>query len=148
MLIDGGVFYPNIVNASGSFDVIDTSEIITSSNFFDLSRVPKWTRGGQLDTLGYAWVRCADSAGTDSIGGRLYWQGNPSPKAENMDWEAIDSVTVTAGTGTTYKQTGAWVVLTKGHNAVRFLLKNQLVPAAGKKSKCFTGLTVRYKEGK
>lgn len=112
--------------------VIDSSETVTPNVYFDLTGLPM---ASWVDTIGYLWFQCADSAGTDSIAGKVTWSGNP--RADGLaKWVDIGSVTMTAGTGTTFLQTGAPVILDKRYMAIKFTLTNQMVPAAGKKSKC------------
>jgi hypothetical protein len=111
--------------------VIDSSEFDTATVYFNLTdtRFAHWS-----DTLGQVFLRCDDSAGTDSVAGRLIWQGNPKANLTGL-WEAIDSVSIAAASGTE-TQTSKAVVNSKRYQALRFILRNQLVPAAGKKSVC------------
>jgi hypothetical protein len=120
--------------------VIDTSEIDTSTRYFTTATAPilYWS-----DTLGQVFLRCDDSAGTDSVGGLLKWQGNPKANLTGL-WENIDSVAVLAATGTETQSSKA-VVNSKRYQAIRFLLRNQLQPAAGKKSVCRDIVLNRHK---
>lgn len=111
--------------------VIDTSEFDTSTVYFTLTNLPF---ASYVDTLGQVFLRCDDSAGTDSVAGRLIWQGNPKADISAL-WEPIDSVSIAAASGTE-TQTSAPVVNAKRYQALRFILRNQLAPAAGKKSVC------------
>lgn len=116
--------------------ILSASENNTSSNVYSLEKFPQYANL-PADTAGYAWLRCADSAGTDSIGGVLIWQGNPRQDGIGADWVNLDSVTITAGTGTAFLQTGKWVIIDKTYMAIRFKLKNQWATAAAKSS-CYT----------
>lgn len=111
--------------------VIDTSEVDTSTVYFNLIDDP-FTHYG--DTLGQVFMRCDDSAGTDTVGGRLIWEGNPRTDGKQL-WERIDSVAILAGTGVETLTSKA-VVNAKRFMSIRFLLRNQLLPAAGKKTVC------------
>lgn len=121
-----------IHNKTNADVVIDTAEADTSDIYLDLSDLPQWSTLG--DTVGMAWMRCDDSSGTDSVAGRLIWHGNPKPDGSAL-WEKIDSVSIAAASGTE-TQTKKAVVNTQGYKALRFVLYNQLAPAAGKKTVC------------
>lgn len=114
---------------------LDTSEIDTSDRYiFTLDRgIRTFT-----DTIGRAWMRCDDSAGTDSVGGRLIWYGNPSPDPKNLAlWEAMDSVSIAVASGVE-TQTSALVVNSRRYAYIRFHLRNQLAPggSAAEKTVC------------
>lgn len=121
-----------LFNKTNAAVVIDTAEADTSDIYFNLIDVSRMSHLG--DTLGVAWMRCDDSAGTDSVAGRLIWHGNPKPDGSAL-WEKIDSVSIAAASGTE-TQTKKAVVNTQGYQALRFVLYNQLLPAAGKKTVC------------
>jgi hypothetical protein len=121
-----------IHNKTNADVVIDTAEADTSDIYFDLVDLPRMSVLG--DTVGVAWMRCDDSAGTDSVAGRLIWHGNPKPDGSAL-WEKIDSVSIAAASGTETQSEKA-VVNTNGYQAIRFVLYNQLAPAAGKKTVC------------
>ncbi len=121
-----------LFNKTNADVVIDTAEADTSDIYFELTDLPRvWVMG---DTIGTAWMRCDDSAGTDSVAGRLIWHGNPKPDGSAL-WEKIDSVSIAAASGTE-TQTKKAIVNTQGYQALRFVLYNQLAPAAGKKTVC------------
>lgn len=121
-----------IHNKTNADVVIDTAEADTSDIYFDLTDLPRMSVLG--DTVGIAWMRCDDSSGTDSVAGRLIWHGNPKPDGSAL-WEKIDSVSIAVASGAE-TQTKKAVVNTQGYMALRFVLYNQLAPAAGKKTTC------------
>lgn len=122
-----------LMNASDADVNLDTSEIDTSSRWiFTLDRgIRTFT-----DTIGRAWMRCDDSAGTDSVGGRLIWYGNPHPQGKAI-WTAMDSVSIAVASGAE-TQTSALVVNSLRYALVRFVLRNQLAPggSAAEKTVC------------
>lgn len=127
----------NVLSDAAAPTVISASEAFRPSFYLDISSIPQiQTTAVVGDTMGYVFLRCADSAGTDSIGGVLSWWGNPRPGEDNADWEVIDSVTITAGTGTTYLTTGKMVTNLKQFMGLQFRLRNQWATAAAK-SNCF-----------
>ena len=111
--------------------VIDTSEFDTSTVYFNLIDDP-FTH--YADTIGQVFMRCDDSAGTDSVAGRLIWEGNPRTDGKQL-WERIDSVSIAAASGAE-TMTSKAVVNAKRFMSVRFILRNQLLPVAGKKTVC------------
>lgn len=136
--LDGnGVISINVLTDVESPTVISASEAFQPAFYLDISSIPQTQATAVVgDTIGYAFLRCADSVGTDSIGGVLSWWGNPRPGAVNADWEVIDSVTITAGTGTTYLTTGKLVSNLKQYMGLQFRLRNQWATAAAK-SNCW-----------
>lgn len=120
--------------------VIDTSESDTSTVYFTTTGSPFIHYS---DTVGQVFMRCDDSAGTDSVAGRLYWQGNPKANLTSL-WETIDSVSIAAASGTE-TQTSKAVVNAKRYQALRFILRNQLLPVAGKKTVCRDIVLNRHK---
>jgi hypothetical protein len=110
---------------------LDTSEIDTSTRWLFVGNRPIRT---YTDTIGTAWMRCDDSAGTDSVGGRLIFYGNPHPEGKAL-WVAIDSVSIAAASGAE-TQTSKVLVNSGRYQVIRAIIRNQLVPAAGKKSVC------------
>lgn len=112
---------------------LDTSEVDTGDIWVNVSQR---TLRSFTDTIGRVWMRCDDSSGTDSVGGRLLWQGNPSPKADAM-WTTMDSVSIAVASGAE-TQTSAPVVNSLRFFFIRFVLKNQLAPggSAAEKTVC------------
>lgn len=133
-LIDQTTKSQSVMNDDNDPVVIDSSESVTSDIYLDLTGLSfeHWT-----DTLGQVFMRCDDSAGTDSVAGRLIWEGNPDPSggARGSLWEPIDSVSIAAASGTE-TQTSKAVVNSKRYLSLRFKLRNQLAPDAAKKSIC------------
>lgn len=112
---------------------LDTSEVDTSTLVFSLVDLPM---SSFVDTLGQVFMRCDDSAGTDSVGGLLKWQGNPRADGKAI-WENIDSVTIAVASGVE-TQTSKVVVNSKRYQMLRFILRNQLLPggSAAEKTVC------------
>ncbi len=110
---------------------LDTSEIDTSGRqLFLLKRnIRTYT-----DTVGTAWMRCDDSVGTDTVGGRLIIYGNPHPEGKAL-WEAMDSVSILVGGGVE-TQTRLLIVNSRRYAVIRAVIRNQMLPAAGKKTVC------------
>lgn len=112
---------------------LDTSEIDTSGRqLFLLKRqIRTYT-----DTVGTAWMRCDDSTGTDSVGGRLISYGNPHPEGKAL-WEAMDSVSIAVASGAE-TQTRLLVVNSRRYALIRFVIRNQLAPggSAAEKTVC------------
>lgn len=129
---DRGGSYP-VMNITDADVNLDTSEIDTSSRWFVVGDRPIRT---YTDTIGTAWMRCDDSAGTDSVGGRLIAYGNPHPEGKSL-WEAMDSVSVAVASGAE-TQTRLLVVNSRRYQLVRFVLRNQLAPqgSAAEKTVC------------
>ena len=112
---------------------LDTSEIDTSTRWFKvLDRAIRT----YTDTIGTAWMRCDDSAGTDSVGGRLISYGNPHPQGLAL-WEAMDSVSIAVASGVE-TQTRLLVVNSRRYPLIRFNIRNQLAPggSAAEKTVC------------
>jgi hypothetical protein len=121
---------------------LDTSEADTSTRYFTTATAPilYWS-----DTLGQVFMRCDDSAGTDSVGGSLKWQGNPTANLTAL-WENIDSVAIAVASGVE-TQTSKAVVNSKRYQAIRFILRNQLAPggSAAEKTVCRDIVLSRHK---
>lgn len=121
---------------------LDTSEIDTATRYFTTTTAPYLHYS---DTLGQVFMRCDDSSGTDSVGGRLIWYGNPKANLSAI-WEAIDSVSIAAASGVE-TQTSKAVVNSKRYQALRFILRNQLAPggSAAEKTVCRDIVLNRHK---
>ena len=112
---------------------LDSSEVDTSQYIFNLSKLPKF---GSPDTMGFAFMECKDSTGTDTVHVGVYWQWNSDP-AGQATWQTGDSMTINTGTTTsTYAVRSKAVVNTNGWGAIRFYIKNQAAPNVAKKSAC------------
>jgi hypothetical protein len=112
---------------------LDTSEIDTSTRWLFLGN--RAIRA-YSDTLGTAWMRCDDSAGTDSVGGRLIFYGNPHPEGKAL-WVAIDSVSIAVASGAE-TQTSKILVNSGRYQVIRAVIRNQLAPggSAAEKTVC------------
>lgn len=130
---DGGASIPLFSQNNADIN-LDTSEIDTSTRqlFLLNRRIRTYT-----DTVGTAWMRCDDSAGTDSVGGRLIWYGNHAVEPGRGLWEAIDSVSIAVASGVE-TQTRAVVVNSRRYARIRFVIRNQLNPngSAAEKTVC------------
>lgn len=113
--------------------VIDTTEVDTSNIYLDIFNRTLYS---YTDTIGHLWYTCDDSSGTDSVAGRMYWDGNPSVDRNKGKWEVIDSVSIAAASGAE-TQTKAPIINSKRYALIRFRLFNQLAAAAGKKTSCY-----------
>lgn len=112
---------------------LDTSEIDTSGR---LLNVIKRNIRTYTDTIGTAWMRCDDSSGTDSVGGRLIIYGNPHPTGLAL-WEAMDSVSIAVASGAE-TQTRLLIVNSRRYALIRAVIRNQLAPggSAAEKTVC------------
>lgn len=111
---------------------LDTSETDTSSRWLFVGN--RAIRNYADTILGTAWLRCDDSAGTDSIGVRLLLYGNPHPDGKAI-WEIVDSASVLAASGTE-TQVGFAVRNTKRYQVYRAVITNRKNSAVGLKSVC------------
>lgn len=122
-----------VLNRTDADVNLDTSEIDTSARWFNVidREIRTFT-----DTIGRVFMRCDDSSGTDSVGGRLIWQGNPHPQGKAV-WTAMDSVSIAVASGAE-TQTSGLVVNSSRYSLIRFILRNQLAPggSAAEKSVC------------
>lgn len=128
---DGGASIP-LFSQNNAPIYLDTLERDTSTRqLFVLNRhIRTYT-----DTLGTAWMRCDDSSGTDSVGGRLIWQGNPSQYGTAL-WENIDSVSIGPVAGGVETQTSKVVINDGRYALIRFIITQQLHFAAAQKAVC------------
>jgi hypothetical protein len=112
---------------------LDTSEIDTSTRWLFVGNRPIRT---YTDTIGTAWMRCDDSAGTDSVGGRLIFYGNPHPEGKAI-WAPIDSVSIAVASGAE-TQTSKVLVNSGRYQLIRAIIRNQLAPggSAAEKTVC------------
>jgi hypothetical protein len=112
---------------------LDTSEIDTSKYFYELIDRPISGLGDSI--VGYVHFRCKDSTGTDSLGVRLWWDGNSRADGRGT-WATIDSVSL-LGTGSSYlNATPTAISNAKTYMALRFRVKNTKVSAVGLKPTC------------
>ncbi len=127
-----GSAYPVISSSFGEIN-LDTMELNTGSVVFNLSGSPVVS---MLDTIGTASMWCRDSSGTDTTAVVLKWQGNSRPDGK-ATWENIDSVEVKDITSTLTVGKAAVVNSnTKAYQAIRFIIRNKLGTAVGRKAMC------------